>query len=100
MKKPKIRIIPSSELHPDDLRPSSYMREHESLSDAHVLCGRCQRPLSGPEALDPERCWVCFGGLCVACWDAHGECGHSEAELAQRRSKLVGNTLVKNNLDQ
>ena len=50
-------------------------------------CGRCGGAIAtGHE----EGCWWCNENLCSACWNAHGHCGHPEADQANQRAREVG----------
>jgi hypothetical protein len=62
-------------------------REAVTRRERMVECERCGR-LVDPE--QSEHCWYCAGALCGECWEAHGHCGHPEADAENARARAVG----------
>lgn len=50
-----------------------------------VRCGRC----GGEVGPSPEACWWCLADLCTECWEAHGHCGHAEADAANEAARML-----------
>ena len=51
-------------------------------------CARCSAELPTDDGF-PSSCWFCGRDLCTACWEAHGHCGHPEADALNARGRNV-----------
>jgi hypothetical protein len=69
------------------LVPFRYRKPRFTRNDAPpIVCGRC-----GTSTPEPAwRCAICDVPLCGSCADDLGHCGHTEAEIANRRGSGYG----------
>ena len=51
-------------------------------------CGRCKGATTEDECAH-YGCWWCQAVLCKGCWEAHGHCGHAEAESINEQARRV-----------